>query len=642
MDIYSTDSEAEPDPSKLRTWTDRSKTFKVEAQFLGCKEGKIHLHKSNGVKIAVPVAKMAVEDLEYVEKITGLSLDEEKPLSYVKSQQGQQSSQRVFQRSPQPQAGITIEKPTPSSDQKKDYDWFDFFLQCGIDLGNCQRYALSFQKEQMDETFLPDLTASLLRSIGMKEGDILRAMKFLDNKYGRNDGAKKGVSFGSTEVIGENGGNEGSSGGLFSGPGGMLKNNTGRKGRPAPAILTSDTVDPNAFLQKPSPPPNANPRAATSSSTTEGFEDDVWAPKPSKQAPTPQQQPPKPVEPPKPVTPPVSTQPPAPAPAPVPVIRPDIALLSSDAPPPQPTAANPPPLQAAQQLSPPVITEPTPPQQTSTSGYYNPQATQPTVTARQRPTVPQAAGPPAGSLIPPPPQRPISAPQTLPPHNVGPMVPPLQVQMTGIPLGSTAPPGQLSMADQLHNMRMQQIQQQQESLARTQHAILAQMTGMANPLMGHATGLTQQQMPLQQPSGFMNGLPTIQAPQPTLPRQSFQPLMNQSTGMLGQPTAGIGVGPGMTGSFAQQQRVPGQPVTINNLLPPPLGSQQTGFGAGLQPLMPQPTGPPPPVRFGVQPGAPKLAPQPTGRRANLSQASELPFIIHASCIMSTWLTVCLH
>ena len=573
---------------------------------------------------------MSVEDLEYVEKITGLSLDEEKPLSYVKSQQGQ--------RSPQPQAGITIEKHVPPSDKKNDYDWFDFFLQCGIDLGNCQRYALSFQKEQMDETFLPDLTASLLRSIGMKEGDILRAMKFLDNKYGRNEGAKKGVSFGNTEVIGENGGGDGSSGGLFSGPGGVLKNNIGRKGRPAPAVLTSDTVDPNAFLQKPSPPLNGNSQAATSS-VTEGFEDDVWALKPSKQTPAPQQQPQKPVEPPKLATPPASTQPSAPAPAPAPAIHPDIALLSLDTPPSQPTVTSPPPPpQAAQQPPPPIVTEPppqAPPQQTNTSGY-NSQITQSTV--RQRPTVPQAAGPPAGSLIPPPPQRPISAPQTLPPHNVGPMMPPLQMQMTGIPLSSTAPPGQLSMSDQLHNMRMQQIQQQQESLARTQQVILAQMTGMANPHIAHATGLPQQQMPgqqqlpMQQQSGFMNGLPTIQAPQPTLPSQSFQPLMNQPTGML--------VGPGMTGSFAQQQRAPGQPVTlpVNSLFSPPLASQQTGFGAGLQPLKPQPTGPPPLVRFGVQPGAPKLAPQPTGRRANLSQASELPFTIN---VLFIWLTICL-
>jgi len=62
---------AEPDASKVRTWTDRSKSFSVDAQFLGLKDGKINLHKTNGVKIAVPIIKMSAEDLAYVERQTG-------------------------------------------------------------------------------------------------------------------------------------------------------------------------------------------------------------------------------------------------------------------------------------------------------------------------------------------------------------------------------------------------------------------------------------------------------------------------------------------------------------------------------------------------------------------------------------------
>jgi hypothetical protein len=63
-------STPELDLSKVRTWTDRSKTCTVEAQFLALKNGNIQLHKMNGVKVAVPVDKMSVEDLEYVEQIT--------------------------------------------------------------------------------------------------------------------------------------------------------------------------------------------------------------------------------------------------------------------------------------------------------------------------------------------------------------------------------------------------------------------------------------------------------------------------------------------------------------------------------------------------------------------------------------------
>jgi hypothetical protein len=40
------------------------------------------------------------------------------------------------------------------------------------------------------------------------------------------------------------------------------------------------------------------------------------------------------------------------------------------------------------------------------------------------------------------------------------------------------------------------------------------------------------------------------------------------------------------------------------------------------PLVPQKTGPPPPVRFGVTGDTKKLMPQATGRRANLAQASK--------------------
>jgi hypothetical protein len=56
--------------------------------------------------------------------------------------------------------------------------------------------------------------------------------------------------------------------------------------------------------------------------------------------------------------------------------------------------------------------------------------------------------------------------------------------------------------------------------------------------------------------------------------------------------------------------------------PPQLPPQQTGGVLGpMAPLIPQKTGPPPPVRFGVQPPVPKLVPQKTGR-AELSRASK--------------------
>ncbi|CRK45727.1 hypothetical protein BN1723_001070, partial [Verticillium longisporum] len=50
-------------------------------------------------------------------------------------------------------------------------------------------------------------------------------------------------------------------------------------------------------------------------------------------------------------------------------------------------------------------------------------------------------------------------------------------------------------------------------------------------------------------------------------------------------------------------------------------STGNGSAAQIQPLQPQQTGPAPPVRFGVTGEAKRLALQPTGRRANLSQAT---------------------
>ena len=114
----------------------------MEAEFIGLKDGKIHLHKTNGVKIAVPVPKMAIEDLEYVERMTGISLDEDKPLSDIKRKNTQRAKEREAAASAK--TGITVESP-----KQPEYDWFDFFLQCGVNPQICQRYASAFSRDQM-------------------------------------------------------------------------------------------------------------------------------------------------------------------------------------------------------------------------------------------------------------------------------------------------------------------------------------------------------------------------------------------------------------------------------------------------------------------------------------------------------------
>lgn len=246
---------------------------------------------------------MAMEDLEYVEQVTGVSLDEDKPLSDIKrrNQKEAKNKERSKERSkakslPLSESNTAALRPVQLS-KPPDYDWFDFFLKCGVSPYQCERYSSNFNRDSMDESVLPDITPPVMRTLGMKEGDILKVMKYLDNKYGRMSAKSKlrNVSFGGEEYFGiEEGDGSVTSpgGGLFSGPGGALKNNT-RKGRPAPAVQTNDTVDPEAFKQlsditgpRTDTKDNTSNRLALVSTSTSkdsgGFDDDAWDVKPSK------------------------------------------------------------------------------------------------------------------------------------------------------------------------------------------------------------------------------------------------------------------------------------------------------------------------------------------------------------------------
>ncbi|KAK9323346.1 hypothetical protein V1517DRAFT_98004 [Lipomyces orientalis] len=252
-----TPAKPKPDPGKIRTWTDRTGTFKVEAAFVGCADNKIQLHKVNGVKIAVAASKMSVEDLEYVERITGISLDSAKPEGSTSSKLGVVAAQST---------GAKVAELAKGS-ARPDFDWFDFFLSCGVEVNNCQRYAINFEKDQMDEAVLPDITPSVMRMLGLKEGDIIRVSKVIDEKYNKK---KRSVSFGTASVMGgDDDDSEADGTSLFAGPGGALKNNT-RKSRPAPAVATSSTVDGKLLSSKSSELPSGHhsPTKQQSSSPT--------------------------------------------------------------------------------------------------------------------------------------------------------------------------------------------------------------------------------------------------------------------------------------------------------------------------------------------------------------------------------------
>ncbi|KAI5969990.1 SLA1 [Candida margitis] len=265
-----------PNFHRVRTWIDSSGTFKVEAEFLGCVEGKVHLHKTNGVKIAVAAEKLSIEDLEYVEKITGTSLENYKQMvqkqlekkARSKSKSGAVSAQPEAKSRQSATAAINASdapppqpsRPRPSghdSNGAPAYDWFDFFLECGVDVGNCQRYTLNFEREQMDENILEDISPSLLRTLGLREGDIIRVMKYLDNKYNRKRSVEP---------------EQQSTGSLFIDNNGALKNNSSTElSKVTRDALPSPVKTQQSTLEVPSTQPQQNAK----------IDDDAWAMKPA-------------------------------------------------------------------------------------------------------------------------------------------------------------------------------------------------------------------------------------------------------------------------------------------------------------------------------------------------------------------------
>ena len=123
---------------------------------------------------------MDIKDLEYVESVTGQSLDDDKPLSDIK----RKGTAKAAAKASKP--GASIEQPKPPPKEEPEYDWFDFFLKCGVDPYRCERYSSNFKKDAMDETVLADISPAVLRTLGLNEGDILRVTKYLDVKYNRN------------------------------------------------------------------------------------------------------------------------------------------------------------------------------------------------------------------------------------------------------------------------------------------------------------------------------------------------------------------------------------------------------------------------------------------------------------------------
>ncbi|KZT62262.1 hypothetical protein CALCODRAFT_490018 [Calocera cornea HHB12733] len=341
-------------PTNTRVWHDKTGQFKVEAEFLGYTNGKLKLHKINGVIIEVPAEKMSPEDMAYVDAVLSprrrpsvrADSDDNVPLATIADQRKQAEPQD--RRSSAIRQGGGPKKPK--------FDWFEFFLNAGCDIDDCTRYATAFERDKIDESILGDIKPETMRALGLREGDIIRVAKAIEDRRfatksstgskdtgAADDQLRRDEEYARQLQAEINGNSRSSPSGvsppnLFTGPGGTLKTNQ-RRGRPqtktsAPLAVdvssiasASDRLTQSPAAASPSLIPSSSSPAPIPSQRSNrpltpaqtGFDDNAWEPKPlSKRAAEPSGAPMIALTPPPqvPPTPPASAPPPAPPPAP--------------------------------------------------------------------------------------------------------------------------------------------------------------------------------------------------------------------------------------------------------------------------------------------------------------------------------------
>lgn len=119
--------------------------FTAKARFIALENGKVHMHKQNGVKIAVPTSTLSDRDLDYVEQVSGQSLGEDRPKTQVA--------------------------------------WYKFFSDCGLDQDHCLAYSITLANKRPKEVRLMDMTHGRLRILGLEDIDLSMVMIYLDMKF---------------------------------------------------------------------------------------------------------------------------------------------------------------------------------------------------------------------------------------------------------------------------------------------------------------------------------------------------------------------------------------------------------------------------------------------------------------------------
>jgi hypothetical protein len=231
---------------------------------------------------------MSLDDMRYVEKAM-----EKKPKTPIINHVG--SDDDI------PLALAKNVKPTTSKKAPR-IDWFDFFLSAGCEVDDCTRYSAAFERDKIDETLLGDITEGTMRSLGLREGDIIRVKKAIDKRKPADNLQRQSAHL--QEQIRrdeelarqlqaqENAAAPTPAPNLFAGPGGVLK--PPRRGRPQSSkTLPPTNVDLIAIssasgqIRKDDPsristssPLPPRPSSAAAGTSTSGFEDDAWTNRP--------------------------------------------------------------------------------------------------------------------------------------------------------------------------------------------------------------------------------------------------------------------------------------------------------------------------------------------------------------------------
>lgn len=304
-----------PNPSRTRIWSDKTGQFKVEAEFLGLNGNKIRLHKMNGVIIEVPLEKMSNEDTQMIKRHMARQRsrheadDDDEPLGKQVRKPSQQMSYESHARGAESSSRSTRE-PTRQP-RRSTFDWFAFFLDAGCDMDDSTRYAANFERDRIDESILTDLDPSTMRSLGLREGDVIRVRKVINARFAKKTPEQQSQIHDDEEYARrlqehENSGGKGPAPapppGLFTNPDGKLANNT-RRGRPerkatAGALNSVDSaalsaaseqlskvsltpIEPTRSPVTVSPAPEPVEKEEPPKNLLTGFDDDAWTIKPT-------------------------------------------------------------------------------------------------------------------------------------------------------------------------------------------------------------------------------------------------------------------------------------------------------------------------------------------------------------------------